>query len=166
MKECNKCKEVKSLEEFYTKKSSKSGYMTICKDCSKEAKKKWYYKNKNQIKEYNRKYSKKESRQVYMKQYLSKHQKENKAYWNSKNSLVRAAKLQRTPKWLTEDHLWFLDETYELAQLRTQATGVSHHVDHIIPLQGTNVSGLHVPWNLQVIPWYENLSKSNSYEVI
>lgn len=72
---------------------------------------------------------------------------------------------QRTPKWLTEDDFWLIKETYELAALRTKLFGFSWHVDHVIPLQGKTVTGLHVPTNLQVIPGKENISKKNKYEV-
>lgn len=73
----------------------------------------------------------------------------------------RAAKKQRAPEWLTDEHLWMIEEFYDLAALRSKATGFTWHVDHICPLQGKEVSGLHVPWNLQVIPWVENVSKGN-----
>lgn len=75
----------------------------------------------------------------------------------------RAAKLQRTPSWLTVDDLWIIDQAYELAALRTKMFNFSWHVDHIIPLQGKQVSGLHVPNNLQIVPWIENLSKANKF---
>jgi hypothetical protein len=73
----------------------------------------------------------------------------------------RAAKKQRTPPWLNSDQLWMIEEAYELAAMRSTITGFVWHVDHICPLQGKEVSGLHVPWNLQVIPWRDNVSKGN-----
>ena len=73
----------------------------------------------------------------------------------------QAAQIQRTPKWLTKNDFWMMQEAYELADLRTKLFGFSWHVDHIIPLRGKLVSGLHVPQNLQVIPWLDNLKKHN-----
>jgi len=83
----------------------------------------------------------------------------NKGKVNANYKRRYAAKLNRTPAWLTEDDFWMMDEAYRLAQLRKTLTGIDWHVDHIIPLQGANVSGLHVPTNLQVIPAKANLSK-------
>jgi hypothetical protein len=77
----------------------------------------------------------------------------------------RAAKIHRTPAWLTVDDLWLIEQAYELAALRTKLFGFSWHVDHILPLQGKQVSGLHVPANLQVIPWVDNVRKANRFEV-
>lgn len=74
-----------------------------------------------------------------------------------------AAKMHRTPTWLTADDLWMIEQAYELAALRTKLFGFSWHVDHVLPLQGKKVSGLHVPNNLQVIPWSDNVSKSNKF---
>src|SRR5512137_1565522 len=75
----------------------------------------------------------------------------------------RCAQLKRTPAWLTETDRWMIEQAYELSALRTKLFGFSWHVDHVIPLQGKYVSGLHVPTNLQVIPATENLRKANKH---
>ena len=71
----------------------------------------------------------------------------------------QAAKLQRTPAWLSKDDIWMMQEAYELASKRSKLFGFQWDVDHIFPLQGKVVSGLHVPLNLQVIPAIENYRK-------
>ena len=88
----------------------------------------------------------------------------NRGKTNAYTAERRAKKLQATPA-LTEDELWMITEVYDLCAERTRVTGVIHHVDHVVPLQGTHVSGLHVPWNLQVLTAHDNISKSNSWEV-
>lgn len=75
----------------------------------------------------------------------------------------RTAKMQRTPAWLGKDDYWMLEQAYELAALRTKLFGFSWHVDHVLPLQGKKVSGLHVPTNVQVIPGVENVRKANRF---
>lgn len=77
----------------------------------------------------------------------------------------RANKRNRTPIWVDKDHLWLIKEVYELAVLRTKLFGFEWHVDHIVPLNGKLVSGLHVLENLQVIPGKENLLKNNKYGI-
>jgi hypothetical protein len=72
-------------------------------------------------------------------------------------------KIQATPKWLSADQLEEMQGIYRRAIQLTSDTGVRHHVDHIVPLRGENVAGLHVPWNLRVVPWYENLRKGYSH---
>jgi len=71
--------------------------------------------------------------------------------------------LQRTPVWGPDAHL--IIAKYQLAAMLSQASGTPHHVDHIIPLQGKKVSGLHVFSNLRVIPGSDNVKKSNKYPV-
>ncbi|MEY5099605.1 MAG: Burkholderia phage Mica [Pseudomonadota bacterium] len=53
---------------------------------------------------------------------------------------------------------------YAEARRISRETGVPHHVDHIIPLQGEYVSGLHVETNLRIVEGAENLRKGNRLE--
>lgn len=69
-----------------------------------------------------------------------------------------------TPKWLNKEQLAALNRIYEHCAQVSKETGVPHHVDHIVPLLGRGVSGLHVPWNLQILPARYNVSKGAAHE--
>ena len=69
--------------------------------------------------------------------------------------------MQRTPPWLTKDHETLIAQFYEEARRLSDLSGVNVQVDHIVPLQGETVSGLHVPWNLILITQSENARKHN-----
>ena len=63
-----------------------------------------------------------------------------------------------TPSWVDREQL---QAVYDECKRLESETGIRHDVDHIIPLRGKNVCGLHVPWNLRAIPRTENQKKSN-----
>ena len=65
-----------------------------------------------------------------------------------------------TPAWVNREALTAI---YSQRQEVEARTGVAHHVDHIIPLNHPDVCGLHVPWNLQVIPAVDNMCKGNKF---
>lgn len=92
--------------------------------------------------------------------------RERAAQWHRKNpdkscaktAKRRAALANRTPAWANLDAVTAL---YVAARRLTETTGVPHHVDHIIPLHGATVSGLHVETNLQILSARDNLQKGN-----
>jgi len=142
MKTCTKCKESKSLNDFYKRKDTKDGRISWCKTC----------KNLDRLNYDRAKNYKKHGREYYYR---------NKEKWRGIKARRRAAKLQATPSWLDSEYLWMISEIYSLPSLREEMTGIKWEVDHIVPLQGKQVCGLHVPWNLQVITQLENRRKGN-----
>jgi len=155
VKRCRYCNTEKNLNQFSVCKSCKDGYTHMCKNCHKKK----YYTDK--IETYKEKY--KENRKeklLYQKQYVIA----NRHIKRASDAKRRASKLNATPNWLSQSELFAIKQFYKLAKLLESLTNIKYHVDHIVPLQGENVCGLHVPWNLQIITAEENLSKSNSFE--
>ena len=143
---------------------------------TKRLKKEWYKQNKKLTKDRARQWAldnperKNEIRTKWREENREQHNAGNRE-WNSKNKDVKAAlsgkrrsaKLNRTPKWLTADDIEHMQALYSVAAMFQRESGIVYHVDHIIPLQGKFVSGLHVPDNLRVIPAVDNLKKSNKH---
>lgn len=104
----------------------------------------------------------------YRANYFKQYKQENRDKCNAIAAKYRAAKLQAAPPWLTKEHLEEIEEFYVLAKELAwlNQDGEVFHVDHIIPLQGDNICGLHVPWNLQLLPWQDNLKKSNKVTLV
>lgn len=76
----------------------------------------------------------------------------------------RARLIMAMPLWLTAEHFSQIEEVYSDAKRLEAETGAPHHVDHIVPLRGKTVCGLHVPWNLRAIPADDNLRKANKLD--
>lgn len=87
--------------------------------------------------------------------------KANKPACAAAQARRRARKLCATPVWLTEANHIAMKSLYAEAARLTKQCGEDFHVDHIVPLRGRTVCGLHVPWNLQILRGVENMSKNN-----
>lgn len=101
-----------------------------------------------------------EGRARQMERY-KRHYERNQEYYTAKRAKRRAAELRAMPGWVDPKELLVF---FKMARELTRKTGVRHAVDHIVPLRGRNVCGLHVPGNLQVIPWHENAKKFNHFD--
>jgi 5-methylcytosine-specific restriction endonuclease McrA len=146
-KVCSSCNETKESSEFHRRKDTKDGLQKYCKLCNNSQANRYYKNNKD-----------KRLKQVKEHYYSNKH------LYRAKSSKRRSSKFSATPEWLSQEQLDQIKDMYWLAQDLRRVTGEDYHVDHIIPLQGKEVRGLHVPWNLQILPADINLSKGNRLE--
>lgn len=165
MIECKCCFEYKDKEDFsYSIDLKDVDFVGHCNDCVVElgglqnpSELRWsnsgaryyhrYYKHDSNFMEYN----KERSRKKYHA---------NPEYFRVHSEEKRILKMERT---LCGDYREEMEEIYKEAR-NLRESGEDVHVDHIVPLKGKNVSGLHVPWNLQIIPAEENLSKGNRFD--
>ena len=148
---CKKCLINKPIEDFY---KHTCGYQHTCKECSKKNANAWIKNNP-------------ERRLEIVKKSRSKPENAWKSYFNEykkrsgDTAKRRAQKDMRTPSWLSEEDFWLIKEIYDFCALRNKITKITWHVDHIFPLRGKTVSGLHVPQNLQIITKQANLLKGS-----
>lgn len=175
-KECTKCRDVKSLELFAKHSKNKDGLNFWCKQCMSD-----YRRSYNQTKK-----AKAASRASSLKHHkanrdrlvadmkvyhqdnrdrILSRQKEyyeqNLPYMLQRASVGRGERAKRNVSWANQQ---LIDAYYIEAKRLEELTGIQFHVDHIIPLQGDLVSGLHVETNLQLLPAHENIGKSNSFD--
>lgn len=183
-KRCNNCCQEKSSDLFYKDATKRDGLSHFCKDCTKEKRKQHYKTNKSDILERNKKWQQSDIGKSYNtkwyrtdkgKAQVAKYRERNSGrvkqtmseyYQNNKDRFYESAAKRdfvvsrATPPWAD------LSKIRKLVREReriTAETGIPHHLDHIVPLQGENVSGLHCEDNLQIITARENLSKGNSW---
>lgn len=133
----------------------------------------WYSENTDRAAEYHRTYrvTYADEKRAYHAAYYIENAERIKGRikitgpaWAAKNPDKRraiqkrhqTAKLRATPPWADHDAI---KAVYAKCVEVERATGIPHHVDHIVPLQGKTVRGLHVHFNLQIIPGRENQSK-------
>jgi hypothetical protein len=169
-KNCVTCKCVKSISDFYFNRK-KDSYFSECKQCNKKRASNWNKENFAQYKknckrhkelnpglylEYKRKeYSKNKERYTeYQKKYRAS--AEGKGIRQALERDRGLRKEKACPSWLSKEHRKQMQEFYI-------SRPKNYHVDHIVPLKGKNVSGLHVPWNLQYLPASDNLKKRNKF---
>ena len=165
---CNKCGETKLLSEFHKDSHKKGGLCTLCKCCKRDNTNTWRALNPEKDKANSAEWYHKNKHDPELKERMAfnnrKWRKDNPHLNAAKEARRRASKLKATPTWLMPEHHAHIKRTYKLAKTLEDITGDKYHVDHIIPLQGNEVCGLHVPWNLQVVSASLNLSKSNKYQ--
>ncbi len=142
-------------------KRLKSEWYFRNRELTKARAKTWAAENPDKVKEKAQKYRNinRDAHNSYNREWFAKNSDKRAAY----EAKRRASILQRTPKWLTEDDFWIIEQAYELAKLRTEMFGFDWHVDHVFPLQGKLVSGLHTPINIQVIEGLENCKKNAKF---
>lgn len=185
-KRCLWCSEDKALGEYNRMGASPDGLNNRCRSCVSAYKKHEYQRhraayiarstkrqnaNKDAKREYDRRYRLKNAdkldalkaqwrgdNQAKVRQIKAEYKRRN-PHREAEHAMRRnARKRQATPRWLTEVHYDEMRLIYLDAATRP---GGPWHVDHIVPLGGATVCGLHVPWNLRVILATENCAKHN-----
>ena len=177
---CKKCLVAKPIDDYQFHRVSGKHYKT-CRRCRQLQSYEWNKSNRDKKNASDRKWRKANPEKLWWKrnpeehkirtakanakwrvrnpEYHHEHYLSNKTRYVAARAKRRAAQENATPEWLTAIHKAQIQEMYDISLARKTQTGVKHHVDHIVPIIGKAVSGMHVPWNLQVITAKENLSK-------
>ncbi len=172
MKTCNRCNKSKPDSEFVSLKTGKP--RKSCDTCSGYFRKgtaTWRKKNPEKDRAIHTAYvaaNRQKMREYDAARRVGNEEKyrANATAWNKanphkvneRNARRRAARINAEPPWLSDYHIDQIEALYLFCQ---QNSGF--HVDHIVPLQGKNVCGLHVPWNLQILTAEENMRKGNRF---
>lgn len=174
-KTCKKCGEIKNFSDFGKYNRSKDGLRYECKICRSAELAQYYSKKADEVKARTKDYyfnNLEKCKKTRFEYYQSNKQEfiDRSKKWKSNNldavnfhtQTRRANQKQRTPAWA---NLEKIKEIYKECARITKKTGIVHHVDHIVPLQGKIVSGLHYEGNLQIITAEQNFVKNNHWSI-
>lgn len=174
MKICTACSMTKPLCDFPKASKRPDGHYPACKDCKNAKARASYAADPSKFNEKGRVYyaafpeHNREMRRKSREKNLQSTRDSRKAWRlanpakvNSLTAEYRADKLQATPPWLSDSQRQEIESAYQMAKELQWLSEQPLHVDHIEPLRGKDVSGLHVPWNLQILPKPLNQKKSN-----
>ena len=166
---CAFCKTGKPFAEFSKDRQKSDGLSSYCRSClSLKNKKSYIQRHGEPVKkdrsglsrtdpaEYARLYRKENSQKVAAHRMVWA--QKNRPKLREKGMRRYASQTRQTPEWLTKPYRVEMEGLYQFCQIFQE-----FQVDHIVPIRGKQVSGLHVPWNLQVLTRSENVSKSNLF---
>lgn len=165
---CACCKTEKQMIEFPKDKQKSDGFSSYCKDCARQKNSARYFRTSNPTKRYTKRHAASEAEyaQIWraenkdlVKSYRDKWSKQNTAKIREKNMRRYISQRQQTPTWLNAGHKAEMEGFYMFCQIFN-----GFQVDHIIPVRGKTVSGLHVPWNMQVLTCKQNRAKGNKLQ--
>jgi 5-methylcytosine-specific restriction endonuclease McrA len=163
-KVCTKCGDEKPFSLFYKDAQKKDGISSSCKKCNQLATKSYYQKTSSPSRR-NAKHGLSEKEYAVLwrtknpekiKQHRSNWESKNAHKIREKNMRRYISQTQQTPTWLSPAQKLEIEGMYLFCQIFK-----GFQVDHKIPIRGESVSGLHVPWNLQVLTDKQNRAKSN-----
>lgn len=158
MKTCTKCQATKPFNGFYKRLRSPDGHEAWCKVCRLEHNRNWFANNKDRHGELTRSWYERNKNQhlVNSKEWYAANRARKLATTTAREQRCK----QATPPWADMNAI---QSVYEGARRLTEKFGIKFEVDHIVPLQGKNVCGLHTWENLQVLAARENRRKFNNH---
>lgn len=186
MKTCTVCQQTKDAQEFYKHKTGKSGLTAACKPCTinrgklaiqksgykrpppteaqkqatRDRAKEWRLKNPERFLKNKAEWTANNADKMH--QYKLDWQRRNRHKVHAQTMQRRARQINATPTWADQKAI---EEIYGIARDLCVLTGDKWEVDHIVPLRAEKACGLHVQYNLQIVPQSVNRSKQNRYEI-
>lgn len=168
-KSCSRCGLTKLLSDFPKAASCKDGHRSYCKKCRQvymaawydenrelhyARSRKWVTENQEQNRQYKRKHNAKAVADGRSAEYKRRWRAANQERSRASVSARRRRLAQATPRWV---------DKAAIIKIYEEAVRQGLTVDHIVPIKHKDVCGLHVPWNLTLVPASDNYSKGNVF---